>query len=92
MGTAAPREDSQGGIQAVKGLIAMNRIRMTNPEVHRPGLLKRLRGTLDEPLDAIPLSIGDAEDLPEGELQGYPCEYEESEAAGDTPYWATWGF
>jgi hypothetical protein len=69
----------------------MNRTRTTYAEVHRPGPL-RLRGALDGPLDTIPLSIRHAEDLPEGELQSYPGEYEEPEMAGETPYWATWGF
>ncbi len=43
----------------------------------------------------MPLSMESAEhDLPEEEEQSqhYPCEYEESEAAGEAPYWATWGF
>jgi hypothetical protein len=71
----------------------MNRTRATGPEVLRFRLHQSTRGALDAPLDAIPLSMRDAEnDLREEQSQFYPCEYGESEAAGEAPYWATWGF
>jgi hypothetical protein len=69
----------------------MNRTRAADPQVLGPGFHKRTRGALDQALDTIPLSMGD-EDLPEEGSEYYPCEYEESEAAGEAPYWATWGF
>ena len=52
-----------------------------------------MSGALDKALPATPLSMGDAEnDQPEEQSQFYPCEFGESETAGEAPYWATWGF
>jgi hypothetical protein len=70
----------------------MTRTRATDTEVLGPRLHKRTRGTPDAPLDAPPLSMGDGEDRPEEAPQHYACEYEESDAAAEAPYWATWGF
>jgi hypothetical protein len=71
----------------------MNRKRATGPEVLRLRLHQRTSGALDEPLPATPLSMRDAEnDQPEEQSQFYPCEFGESETAGEAPYWATWGF
>jgi hypothetical protein len=70
----------------------MNRTRVIDPEVLGPRFYKGTRGTLDAPFEALPFSMEGAEDLPEEEPQHYACEYEESEAAAEPPYWATWGF
>jgi hypothetical protein len=71
----------------------MNRTQATeHPEALGPSLHQRTRRTLQEPFDALPCAMGDDEELPEVDPQHYAGEYEESEAAGEAPYWATWGF
>jgi hypothetical protein len=82
---------SNAGIHAARDVIYMNRTRAIGPEILRLRLHQRtLR---DESLDPIRLLVAeDEQELTEEQSQHFPCEYEESEAAGEAPYWATWGF
>jgi hypothetical protein len=40
----------------------------------------------------MPFSMADDGAFPEEQPENYACQYGESEAAGEPPYWATWGF
>ena len=69
----------------------INFMRMVHGPVPR---MLGIVGTRDKPAPAeMPRDDGDSDPAePSDSLRPYACNYDDSEAAGEPPYWATWGF
>jgi hypothetical protein len=69
----------------------INFMRITRGSV--PRMLGIARTRNNAPPAQMPQDGGDIDpDEPSDRLRPYGCNYDESEATGEPPYWATWGF
>jgi len=72
--------------------------RESAPQLLRDGFSRRTQGSMphpgpmDEEWDGIPVAMTGSGSMAGEDLRPYAHQYEDSEAAAEAPYWATWGF